>query len=167
MPHYKDRTNSVYWFDADDEKQRYAPHLTAISDEEARTLCNRPSSFEDAKAFKRAEIAQEREKKLAGGVTFNGVRYDSDDKAQLRITGAITQMSILSGQGIEMPPQAWVAMDDSVHQLQMADLIALGMAVSAHVTACVLAANAHKTAVDSLDNALAIAAYDIGTGWPQ
>lgn len=125
-----------------------------------------PITMEQARAAKLSAIHVERDRRIAAGVSFSGALYDSDDKAQIRVTGALMQLSLAASAGQTPPPVNWVAMDDSVHALDMAGLIGLGQAISGRLSACVLAANTHKIALDGLSDAEAVLAYDIGAGWP-
>ena len=115
------------------------------------------------KEMRKEEIGSLRDKKLDDGIIFNEHRYDSDDKAQLRITGTILALTMQQS----TDAVGWVTKDNESVLLTLAELIALGSAVATHVSTCVMLAKQHRDAIDSLDDPAAIIAYDIKKGWPE
>lgn len=126
-----------------------------------------PIPLDQAQEAKQAEINAEKDRRIDAGATYNGVLYDSDITAQTRITGAALQLSLMANTGQTAPPVEWIAMDNSVHALTIIDLIGLGQAISTRLSACVLAANAHKAAIAKMTDADAVQAYDYSAGWPS
>lgn len=118
------------------------------------------------KEIRKGEISALRDEKLNQGVVFDGSRYDSDDRAQLRITGTVVGMGLAVQAGQAPEPAEWVKMDNSATTLTLPELIALGQMITAHVSACVHVAREHKAKLDeiSLEDVMT---YDITQGWPE
>lgn len=115
-----------------------------------------------AKAAKRHGVKQLREMaESAGCMTATG-RVDSDPESQRKVAGAV-QMAMIVGDDFSID---WRMQDNSIVTLGRAGMIAMGLAVGQHVSAC----QAHKNVLDGLiddaDTIEELAAIDIGTGWP-
>lgn len=85
-----------------------------------------------AKADKLKEIHSIRDSKEYGGFSWDGSLFDSDPQSQLRIQGGVqlANMSAMSGQPFSID---WTLADNTVRTLSGADMIAVGMALAAHV----------------------------------
>lgn len=89
------------------------------------------------------------------GVIYDGVEYDTDPMSVQRITGACLQANVDPTMTWD-----WTAADNSVVTLDAAQMVALGTAVAAHVSAC----HAHsRTLRDQINAATTIAEVDAVT----
>jgi hypothetical protein len=106
------------------------------------------------RALKTARTAFE-----SGGFEWDGSLFDSDQRSQSRIQGAV-QLAMLAqaqGQAFEID---WTLADDTVRTLNAADVLAVGGALAAHVMnahAIGRAARAAVTAATSVESVLAVA----------
>ena len=116
-----------YW---DGEKlvskgQRPSPHhafnYTTRQWEDPRTLA-------DFKAQKWAEIKSKRFDAEYAGFEWDGSRFDSDAISQQRLSGAVLSAQMSPSFSID-----WTLADDTVRTLNQADMIAVGVALGAHV----------------------------------
>ncbi len=92
-----------------------------------------------AKARRWAEIKQLREGHEFGPLEWDGVTFDADERAQLRIMGAVqlATQAVAAGQDFGMD---WTLADNTIRRLSAADLVSLGDALGRQVAA------AHETA---------------------
>ena len=90
-----------------------------------------PRSLQDLKDARWAEVRRERDSAEFGGFTWDGSRFDSDALSQQRITGAVTLAMMNSAFSID-----WTLADNTVRTLNAADMIAVGVALGQHVSAC-------------------------------
>ncbi|MDR1451373.1 MAG: DUF4376 domain-containing protein [Helicobacteraceae bacterium] len=92
-----------------------------------------------------ALIALEAEKETALKelkVEYDGARYDADERSQLRVTGAVTLLSLAP----EGTRQEWIDADNVTRDLTISDLAAIGSLIAQRVTEIALAYRAAKDA---------------------
>lgn len=85
-----------------------------------------PRSLDQIKEQKWLEVKQQRETTEFGGFSFNGYKFDSDEKAQSRIIAA-------SALGVEVE---WTLFDNTVISLTGEQLQLLRQALAEHVSMC-------------------------------
>lgn len=109
--------------------------------------------IEAMRAAKVREIDAALDAAIAGGFDFNGVRYDSDAKSIVRISGAVT-LSMLDPDFTT----DWITYDNSVVTLDAAGLAGLGAAAGAHESVQIFHARSLKDQVLSATTPEEIAA---------
>lgn len=92
----------------------------------------------DAKAAKLTEITRAKEQAVYSNITYHGVAYQADATAQLRITGAVAS---------QQASFDWIAADNSVQTLTLAELSGLGQLIMTRLSAIVAQAAADKAKV--------------------
>lgn len=123
------------------------------------TVADRP--LEEIKAEKLAALADFRWQKETGGFLFNGVTIATDDRSQLKITGArVAAEAAEPGWTVH-----WKVAPGQFVTLTKADIIAISDAVRAHVQACFDSEAAHAAAINALETAEAVYEYDFTGGW--
>jgi hypothetical protein len=106
-----------------------------------------------------AAITAERERRIAGNFTFNGVAYDFDAESKSRITGMATLAGFSVSNGTEWPTDfAWIAADNSFVPMDAVTCFSFGQAAATHEAGHIFAARAIKDAIprpiDVTDDAL-------------
>jgi len=86
---------------------------------------------------KRAEINQLRDQKQYGGFTWDGSLFDSDEKSQGIIQGAVLAITA----GIPFPDRMWTLADNTERLVTAADMLQIGGALLTHM------GTVHDTAV--------------------
>lgn len=118
----------------------------------------------------RADVNAERNRRMRGTFTFNGVAYNCDEASLQRITGAGTLAGFAIAAGAQPDdlywhggesPFAWIAADNSVVQMDAQTCFAFARAAAAHETAHIFAAFALKE-YDPIPQD-----YADDTYWPQ
>jgi hypothetical protein len=89
-----------------------------------------PPTLEEAKAAKLAEIAAARFKEETGGTVFQGMSIDTARESQALITGAALQATVDSAYSCRWKTSAGFV------ELTAAQILAVAVAVRAHVQAC-------------------------------
>ena len=118
-------------------------------------------TLEELRARKLAELAGLRWEKETGGTLFNGMPVATDAVSQTKYIGAVV--------GAQIDPDAvinWKMADGSFVTLDAQAIIAVAMAVRAHVQACFDNEALLKAQVEAAATAEEIAAVDLNTGWP-
>lgn len=99
------------------------------------------------------DVNTEASRRIAAGFEFQGKMYDYDDRAQKRITGAATLAGFAAGAGAPAgflhwhgggDPFAWIAMDNSLTEMDAPTCFAFGQAAAAWESAHVFAGRALK-----------------------
>ncbi len=90
-----------------------------------------PRSLQDLKDARWAEGRRERDSAEFGAFSWDGSRFDSDALSQQRITVAVTLAMMNSAFSID-----WTLADNTARTLTAADMIAVGVALGQHVSAC-------------------------------
>ncbi|SDC49649.1 protein of unknown function [Sphingomonas sp. YR710] len=100
-----------------------------------------------------------------GGVPTPFGTVDSDDGSLAKISGA--SLAAMMAQATAAPFSIdWTMADNAVARLDAAGMITMGQSVMAHVGAAYARARVLRDAVEAAADAEALAAIDIGTGWP-
>lgn len=109
------------------------------------------------KSNQRAVINGQRAKKItAATVELDGVEYDANEDSKVNISGAVTTFLAMSGLGIgDQFNQNWIAVDDSVHNLDGAKIVELGMLVGGKISTIMATANVAKVALAAVDSVAA------------
>lgn len=89
-------------------------------------------SLEDLKTAKWAEIRAARDAAEFGGFTWDGDDFDSDVASQARIMGAV-QMATLAAMAEQPFSIEWTLATNIVRTLDGAGMVAVGLALGAHV----------------------------------
>lgn len=87
-----------------------------------------PRTLQDFKDAKWAETKAARAAAEFGGLLWDGSLFDSDEKSQARIQGAVQLAAMAPAFAVD-----WTLADNTVRTLSAADVLALGMALGAHV----------------------------------
>lgn len=91
-----------------------------------------PRTLQDFKDAKWAEIKQHREAAENGGFTWDGSPFDSTPISQSRIQGA-AQLATLAKINNQPFSIEWTLMNNGTRSLSADDMIAVGMALGAHI----------------------------------
>ena len=98
---------------------------------------------------KLAELDNARDAYISSGVEYNGVAYDSDTQSQILLSQAISRYT---RQGEVPEGFLWIAKDNSLNALKLADLIELEGKMAERLYTAYIKANKLKSAVrDSID----------------
>jgi hypothetical protein len=87
-----------------------------------------------------------------------------DQQDIANVTGQTTAALVLQAQGVTEPVLSFRDEQNETHAMTPAQMIGMGMAVSAFITATYAAKWAHDNAIAQWNGA---APYDIATGWPE
>lgn len=119
-----------------------------------------------AKAAKWAEAKARRDAEIDQGCAVPGVgTFDTDPLSRSNINGAVT--GALIAQAIAQPFSInWKLQDNSIVELNGTGMIAAGVAVLTHVSACHDNAQILGMAIDGAKDFATLNAIDIGAGWP-
>lgn len=120
-----------------------------------------------------AEVDLLRDQHFAEGVPYLGKVLQLGDVDQQRIiaAGATAKFALIaaaqSGTPPTWPPQGfgWIMADNSVLVLDAAGVSAMADAAASQVSAWIFNGYAHKKAIRALNDAAAVDAHDITTGW--
>lgn len=93
---------------------------------------NAPSALDSAKTAKWAEVKQHRNEAENGGFVWDGSRFDSTPISQSRIQGAV-QLATLAKLTNQPFSIEWTLMNNGTRSLSADDMIAVGMALGAHI----------------------------------
>lgn len=117
-------------------------------------------TVEQVRAEQLAQVNIERARRIAGGVSYAGHVYDSDDVSRANVTGTVAAVSA----GVPLPDGfAWRTADNVDVPFDAPTLVALGAALLAHANACYANSWALKAALAAADDP---ASVDITAGWP-
>lgn len=121
-----------------------------------------------------ARVMLERDTRIAGGLTFNGVRYQTRPEDETNVQGAfsLALAAVVTGAGTPgnarwADPEAdfeWIAEDDSKHLMDAPTVMAFGAAIAARRKACIFHARALKDAINVAADPTTV---DINQGWPD
>lgn len=119
---------------------------------------NRPAVWDAAKVERDAHIN-------GGAPTAFGVA-DSDELARSNIAGAALAALIAKGAGSPFSV-TWTMADNSTVALNADQMIALGVAVMAHVDACHAHARILRGAIETAPDMASLLSIDVTAGWPE
>lgn len=124
------------------EFREYSREQRAVKQQRARSSywrwSNERMQWEDLrtldehKAKHWAQIKAARDAAEFGSFDWDGSRFDSDALAQARIMGAV-QMAVLAAAAGQQFAIDWTLQDNTVRTLTGSDMIAVGLALGAHV----------------------------------
>ena len=106
-----------------------------------------------------------REAAERGGCDTPLGRVDTDQESILRITGAVSAAQMAHAQSAPFAVD-WTMADNSVVPHDAPAMIDMGIAAMAHVAAVHARGRALRDEIEAADMAGALAAIDIGAGWP-
>lgn len=123
------------------------------------------------------DVDRIRDRKIAGGFTFNGTRFQTDPESVKRIAGAasaahvaITQNGAAVGDLRWADPDSdfhWIAADNALVPMDAPTVVAFGQAYLAHERAMVFTAKAIKDEIRAGTYAGDPAAAGQDPRWPQ
>lgn len=93
-------------------------------------------------------------------------RFDTDLLSRTNINGAVTAATIAAGQ-VQPFSVPWKLQDNTVTTLNAQTMIAAGMAIMQHTSACHAHAQTLGLAIDGATSFAALEAIDIEAGWPS
>lgn len=97
-----------------------------------------------AKAEKWQKIKAARDDAEFGGFDWDGSRFDSNQKSQARILGAVQMAALAQDYSVD-----WTLADNTVRTLSASDLSEVGIALAAHVAAQHAKARAMRQRIDA------------------
>ncbi|WP_454917419.1 DUF4376 domain-containing protein [Xanthobacter sediminis] len=118
-------------------------------------------TLESARADALAQLADRRWRAETGGIVVGGLPLPTDERAQLKITGA----AVAAERDPEMSI-TWKCTGGVWVTLTAAQVLALADAVRAHVQAAFDREATLAGAITAAETVEAVAAIDIETGWP-
>ena len=118
------------------------------------------------RAARRAEAEAYRDSRVNGGCLTASGPVDSDPVSRGLITGSVSMATIAKGAGQPFAT-VWRMQNNSYVTLDADAMIAMGVAVGAHVAACYEASFAVKDLIDAATDKTAIEAVDITAGYPS
>lgn len=121
--------------------------------------------FTIAKIDMREAVMRRRDRAEFSGCNTLLGRMDTDADSQRKINGSVTMALIAQAAGQPFSID-WTMADNSTVAHDGPAMIAAGVAVGMHVSACHENALALKAAVDAAADVVALAAIDIEEGWP-
>lgn len=111
-------------------------------------------------------VKAQRDACIDTGTTVPGVGpFDSNLTSRININGAVTMAQIALGQG-EPFEISWTLADNSVAVLDGPTMIAAGVAVGEHVSACHARAQVLRGEIEAAADRAALDAIDLTQGWP-
>lgn len=127
-----------------------------------------PLTLEQLKKWNKDIVNEYRDEKINAGFTFDGNRYDSDERARLNINGACTLALILKSQGQDFPPTfTWRTKDNQDIPMTADGIIGMAVTLGTYATTCYGASWYHKASVEAMTDVESLLAYDISPGWPS
>lgn len=124
-----------------------------------------PLPLDDLKAAIWERAKQLRDAAIDAGVDVIGIgRFDSDPPSRVNINGAVT-MALLAQMNSQPFAMTWKLQDNSLAELDAAQMIGVGAAVGQHVAACHAHAQTLGLAIQAAADHAALAAIDIEAGW--
>lgn len=120
-----------------------------------------PRTLADLKAAKWAEIRAARDAAEFGGFTWDGDDFDSDGASQARIMGAV-QMATLAAMAEQPFSIEWTLATNIVRTLDGAGMVAVGLALGAHVAQQHETGRSLRAAIDACTTAAEVEAIS----WP-
>lgn len=115
-----------------------------------------------AKMMKRQSVRQLREMAEWSGCMTPAGRVDSDPESQRKIGGAV-QMAMIIVDDFTID---WRMQDNSIVTLDVAAMIAMGLVVGQHVSACQQRKNVLDGLIDDAGTMEELDSIDIAGGWP-
>lgn len=100
------------------------------------------NSLSSLKTRLRRDIDAVRDRKIAEGVEYQGIVYDSDATSTQRIMGTV---QLMREGGMES--REWIAQDNTTHLLAVEDFVQIGSLISAWEERCVFVSRQGKDAV--------------------
>lgn len=122
-------------------------------------------AFVLAAAAKRAEVNALRLRHETGGCATPLGRMDTDADSQRKVNGSVTMALIAQAAGRPFSID-WTMADNTTLAHDGPAMIAAGVAVGQHVSACHERALELKAAIETAADMAALAAIDIEQGWP-
>lgn len=108
----------------------------------------------------------QRDEHIDGGAMTPFGAVDSDAEARSNITGAATGALIAKVSNLPYSV-TWTMLDNSTATLDADGMLAMGLAVLAHVNACHDRARQLRTAIESAATMAELLAIDVTAGWPS
>lgn len=109
------------------------------------------------KAARWLYIRTQRDAAEFGGFAWDGSMFDSDSASQARIMGAVQMATLAAAQ--QQPFEIdWTLADNTVRTLDGADMVAVGLALGAHVAATHAAGRALRADINAATTAEQVAA---------
>lgn len=112
------------------------------------------------------EVKAARARHEEGGCATSLGRVDTDADSQRKVSGSVQMAMIAHAAGAPFEIM-WTMQDNSEVPHDAAAMIAMGLAVGGHVSACHAAARSLWTAIDAAADLAAVDAIDINQGWPS
>jgi hypothetical protein len=111
-----------------------------------------PAPPEDAKKAQWMDIKQQRYARETSWFTWNGKVFDSTPEAVMRIHSACIAALVsldprLTAQNAPAYSEQWTLKDNSVLEMSATDILAMGAALAAHISACHAWARARRAEI--------------------
>jgi hypothetical protein len=121
--------------------------------------------LEDAQKMMCDQVDEYRNNLVNSGAMINGALWDVDPQSQTNIVGVVALATALGGNLPSTFP-GWRDKNNIMHPMTGAQVIGLGAAVFAHLSATYYTMWAHKAAIKALTDINAVYTYDYTTNWP-
>lgn len=144
---------------------RYTVHISAFPCRDLLHTFEVPKSLSELREDKKVAAKALREAALNGGCRVAPYGpFDTDEVSRGYINGAVSaaSMALQSGQAFD---DEWTLADNSVVTLTASDVIAVGLGVAAHVSACHARYRELKSQIAVAPDEEALGALDVTTGW--
>lgn len=111
-------------------------------------------------------VRDQRDEHIDGGAMTPAGAVDSDSMARSNISGAVIGALVAKTAGAPYSV-TWTMLDNSTVTLDADGMIALGLAVLAHVNACHDRARQLRAAIESAADMAELLSIDVTAGWPS
>lgn len=139
--------------------------LSAQAGEGERALATDALTVDGLRMVIWEQTKAKRDAVIDGGAASALGVVDSDAPSRSNISGAV--LGALIAQSASAPfTIEWTAKDNSVHTLDAAQMIALGLAVLSHVNAAHDNARALRSEIEAAADVSTLLSIDIEAGWP-
>jgi hypothetical protein len=112
------------------------------------------------------QVKAQRDACIDAGTLIPGVGpFDSNLTSRINITGAVQMATIAQANGLPFEI-SWTLADNSVQVLDAATMIAAGVGIGQHVSACHARAQVLRSEIEAAADKAALDAIDTAEGWP-
>jgi hypothetical protein len=159
-----DEGQAVIGYMGDEDIETLETFLDGTLQLRARTI-DPALVFSIAKIEMREALRRRRDRAEFSGCDTPLGRMDTDADSQRKVNGSVTMALIAQAAGQPFAID-WTMADNSSVTHDAAAMIAAGVAVGLHVSACHANGVALKAAIDAATDVVELAAVDIEEGWP-
>lgn len=140
--------------------------LAAQAGEGQRALATADLTVDGNRAIIWAEVKAQRDLHINGGAPTPAGIVDSDNEARANVSGAALA-AVIAKAASAAYAVTWTLLDNSPVTLNADGMIAMGLAVMAHVDACHGHARDLRGQIEAASDMAELLAIDVTVGWPQ